>query len=579
MPDTKISALTAGDPALSTDAIPVSRAGANFKITAASIANLYNRMAVVTASGTLVTLTVSSAPVTLVNGSGGQVIQLPNATTLTVGTTFEFNNNQSSGAITVNNNSSTLVASVASGGYSTLTLTANGTSAGTWDRHDEAPSNVSWSTNTFDYSGSITSATWNGVTVATNRGGTGLASFTSGGAVYATSTSALTTGTLPLTAGGTGQTTKAAAFNALSPVTSTGDLIIGNGSNSNTRLPIGTNTYVLTSNGSTASWQPAAGGGGGVTSFDGGFTGLGPYSPTTGAVSLSGTLNASYGGTGSGTSPTGGQIPIGNGSGGYSPNQLTAGSGISIVSGAGGITIAATGGGGPTVYGISFSTSSGTFNNFGGAGTYPLLGYSSSGSNYGAGYFQNTGGAYYITSTSISALSITDSTSAITNYSSGIDFFGPGTFLVMDSAVGFYGMQIVNSALGTLFSNTATATATPSLRPLDASFASGSTNPQITVYQSAGPPYSNQSYSGSGVYVTKVGSNYNLFFGTNDTTFASGFTVTTLQFNINGSLSSYLAGTDFTTFSPQNSSSGMFSLDMSVSNSTLQALLDNSIRT
>ena len=41
----------------------------------------------------------------------------------------------------------------------------------------------------------------------TGSGGTGLTSFTSGGAVYATSTSALTTGTLPVTAGGTGFST------------------------------------------------------------------------------------------------------------------------------------------------------------------------------------------------------------------------------------------------------------------------------------------------------------------------------------------------------------------------------------
>jgi len=41
----------------------------------------------------------------------------------------------------------------------------------------------------------------------TANGGTNLSSFTSGGAVYATSTSALTTGTLPVTAGGTGTTT------------------------------------------------------------------------------------------------------------------------------------------------------------------------------------------------------------------------------------------------------------------------------------------------------------------------------------------------------------------------------------
>jgi hypothetical protein len=42
-------------------------------------------------------------------------------------------------------------------------------------------------------------------TLPTASGGTNLTSFTSGGAMYATSTSALTTGTLPNTAGGTGQ--------------------------------------------------------------------------------------------------------------------------------------------------------------------------------------------------------------------------------------------------------------------------------------------------------------------------------------------------------------------------------------
>ena len=70
------------------------------------------------------------------------------------------------------------------------------------------------------------------------------------------------TGTLPVLNGGTGQTTATAGFNALSPITTTGDLIIGNGTNSATRLAIGANTYVLTSNGTTASWQAASGGGG-----------------------------------------------------------------------------------------------------------------------------------------------------------------------------------------------------------------------------------------------------------------------------------------------------------------------------
>jgi len=145
-------------------------------------ANAYfNGFTSVAASGTLITLTVASTPVYLVTGSGGQVIQLPDATTLPLGTIFSFNNNQSSGAISVNNHSGTLVVSIPSGGYVTVVLTANGIAAGTWDRHDQTPSNVSWSTNTLDYPGSITSATWNGVIVATNRGGTGTAFGVTGG--------------------------------------------------------------------------------------------------------------------------------------------------------------------------------------------------------------------------------------------------------------------------------------------------------------------------------------------------------------------------------------------------------------
>jgi hypothetical protein len=70
---------------------------------------------------------------------------------------------------------------------------------------------------------------------------------------------------LPIANGGTGQTTASAAFNALSPVTTTGDLIIGNGINSATRLAIGANNYVLTSNGTTATWAASTGGGSAYT--------------------------------------------------------------------------------------------------------------------------------------------------------------------------------------------------------------------------------------------------------------------------------------------------------------------------
>jgi hypothetical protein len=63
--------------------------------------------------------------------------------------------------------------------------------------------------------GTVATGAWNATTIGTTKGGTGLTSFTSGGAVYATSTSALTTGTLPIASGGTGATDAAAARTAL----------------------------------------------------------------------------------------------------------------------------------------------------------------------------------------------------------------------------------------------------------------------------------------------------------------------------------------------------------------------------
>jgi hypothetical protein len=141
------------------------------------------------ASGTTITLIASSAQNYQITGSGGQVIKLPDATTLPNGATFTFNNNQSSGVITVQNNSSTTIATINSGGYVIVVLLSNSIAAGSWDRHDSTPSNVSWSTNTLDYPGSITSASWNGNVIAINRGGTnGTATPTAGGVAYGSGT-------------------------------------------------------------------------------------------------------------------------------------------------------------------------------------------------------------------------------------------------------------------------------------------------------------------------------------------------------------------------------------------------------
>ena len=204
----------------------------NQNITANSISKGFSNVA---ATGTTTVLTVASVPNYVVTGSGGQTYQLPDATTLTSGANYTFNNNQSSGTIVVKNNSSTTVATIQSGGYVDVILLSNATAAGSWDVHNFAPSNVSWSTNTLDYPGSITSATWNGNTVAYNRGGTGQSSaFTAGGIVYGSTTSALavtpigTTGQVLTSAGAgiptwtTPTTGTVTSVTATAPVASTG---------------------------------------------------------------------------------------------------------------------------------------------------------------------------------------------------------------------------------------------------------------------------------------------------------------------------------------------------------------------
>jgi hypothetical protein len=123
--------------------------------------------------------------------------------------------------------------------------------------------------------------------------------------------SQITSGTVAITNGGTGQSTASAAFNALSPITTAGDLIIGDGTNSATRLAIGANGYLLTSNGTTASWTAAPATP--VTSFSAGTTGLTPSSATTGAVTLAGTLAIANGGTNSTATATAGGAVYGTG--------------------------------------------------------------------------------------------------------------------------------------------------------------------------------------------------------------------------------------------------------------------------
>jgi hypothetical protein len=75
------------------------------------------------------------------------------------------------------------------------------------------------------------------------------------------------TGTVAIANGGTGQTTKTSAYDALSPTTTKGDIEVNNGTN-NVRLAVGTDSYVLTADSTAATgikWAASSGGGGGTT--------------------------------------------------------------------------------------------------------------------------------------------------------------------------------------------------------------------------------------------------------------------------------------------------------------------------
>ena len=178
----------------------------------------------------------------------------------------------------------------------------------------------------------VTAITW----AQFSGAGSGVSSITFGstGLTPATATTGAVTvaGTLAVANGGTGQTTAGAAFNALSPITTAGDLILGTGVNTASRLAIGSNGYLLTSNGSTATWAAAPAGG--VTTFSAGTTGLTPATATSGAVTLAGTLAVANGGTGLSAGISGG-VPYFSSTSAMQSSALLAANALMIGGGAG----------------------------------------------------------------------------------------------------------------------------------------------------------------------------------------------------------------------------------------------------
>jgi hypothetical protein len=233
---------------------------------------------ILTTGGTT-TLTNASPYYTQFTGTSTQNLVLPDATTCLQGTTFIFDNDSTQNVI-IKDGAGTTFELLVPGGFHTFVLEDNSTIAGIWLRYSQVPSAVEWGTLSLSLGATvITGGVWNGGTIPTAYGGTGLTTFAgANNAIYSTSSSALAAGTLPTAAGGT----------ALTSFTSGGAL----------------------------------------------------YATSTSALTT-GTLPVGSGGTGITTTPTNGQIPIGNGTN-YTAAALTAGTGISITNGSGSISIAST---------------------------------------------------------------------------------------------------------------------------------------------------------------------------------------------------------------------------------------------
>jgi hypothetical protein len=166
----------------------------------------------VSAAGGTTALTAASSYSQTLNGTGNQTYTMPDATTLTTGVAFVFNNN-ATGTLTLQDYATGSIGTITSGGAAELVLLSNGTVAGTWDVHGFLPENVTWGTNALNLGSTvITNGTWNGGTIASNYGGTGLTSYAAGDMLYYTSGTALS------------------------------------------KVGIGANGYILTSNGSAPTW-------------------------------------------------------------------------------------------------------------------------------------------------------------------------------------------------------------------------------------------------------------------------------------------------------------------------------------
>ena len=171
----------------------------------------------------------------------------------------------------------------------------------------------------------IGTTTSNAIRFVVNDGATDAMSISTAGAVTLSTA-------LGQSSGGTGFSTY-----------TTGDVLYASAANTLSKLGIGSTGEVLTVVGGVPAWAPVSVTA--VTTFDGGTTGLTPATPTSGAVSLGGTLATTHGGTGLTSFTNGGAVYA------TSTSTLTTGT-LPVASGGSGVT---------TITGVLYGNGSSAF--------------------------------------------------------------------------------------------------------------------------------------------------------------------------------------------------------------------------
>jgi hypothetical protein len=256
------------------------------------------------AAGTGISVSAATGAVTITNTAPDQVVSLAAGTGISTTGTYP--------SFTITNTAPDQVVSLAAGTgisvtgtYPSFTLTNTApdqvvslTGAGTTSVSGTYP-NFTITSND-QYVGTVTSVSGTGTVNGISLSGTVTSSgnLTLGGTLTGVDLTSQVTGTLPIANGGTGQTAKTAAFDALSPTNAKGDLIVYDGTD-NVRLPVGTDTYVLTADSAQASgvkWALSTGSGATISNDTATSTNLYPTfaAATSGALANIYTSNAKY---------------------------------------------------------------------------------------------------------------------------------------------------------------------------------------------------------------------------------------------------------------------------------------------